>query len=627
MEDSVTVATEPEGLSLSDKIQMYEDSEQASRDARELAERCRDYYDNKQLTTEELTELRKRGQPEVIRNKIRRKVNFLLGFENQTRTDPKAFPRNDADDDTAASATDALRFQEEAGQLDSKFSDVWENLVIEGFGGVEVLGQDPKDERKIEVRRWRWDRLFYDPHSSEHDFTDATYMGGFIWMDEKAALAKWPDAAGAITNTVGGENTKFGRTYDDKPKETLWCSVNGKRKRVRIVQMYYLDGEQWMWCLFTKGGEISGGPVEFLDQHGKSECPLYLQSAYIDRENNRYGEVSELLSTQDALNKAGSKSLHLMSSTLTVGEQGAVLDVDKMKGEKARPDGHVELAPGAMTNKRFEFVRHDAEIRGHMELMDRAEAHIDQAGPNAALTGTQGGAPSGRAIRANQEGGIIELSRLKDRHIGFKERVYKALWSRIRQFWTEEIWVRVTDNDEDVRFVGFNRPQTMAEKMIEDAKKEGIPEDEIYGQLEQAGQDPMMRQQLEQVVGMVNVPAEIDVDIQIEAATESVNMAEENFQSFMQAFPPGSVPIEVVLELWPGSPRVKRRIRQMIKPDPMMAQKAEMADGMKADNLQADTDQKRAKAAKDAAAAHVSLVPPMPEQLPIPAETQQFVQQ
>ena len=43
----------------------FEESEEASRDARQKAERDQDYYDNKQLTNEEIEKLKQRGQPPV----------------------------------------------------------------------------------------------------------------------------------------------------------------------------------------------------------------------------------------------------------------------------------------------------------------------------------------------------------------------------------------------------------------------------------------------------------------------------------------------------------------------------------------------------------------------------------
>ena len=584
-------------------------AEEASHEARDLAERCRNYYDGKQLTAEELSELQKRGQPEVIRNRIKRKVNFLLGYEAKTRSDPKAWPRNAPDDEDAANAaTDMLRFQEQMGHLDQKLSDVWESMVVEGFGGVEVLGPWRKDQRLIEVKRWRYDRLFHDPHSNEHDFSDAEYIGGYVWMDLTRAQQRWPHVAADLTAMCSGENlSPYGDTYDDKPRKFLWHE-GAKRKRVRIVSIYYRAGEAWRWCIFSKGVKIEGGVVELTDEMGESVCPMLLASAYVDRENRRYGEVAEFLSPQDEINKRASKTLHLLNSTLTMAEQGAVKSVDELKKQKARPDGHIELTPGALADKRFQFYEHDREIAGHLQLMQDAKSEIDAAGPNAALLGSQAGAPSGRAIRANQEGGLIEIHRLQDRYLDFKRRVYQALWQRCRQFITAETWVRVTDNEDTIRFVGFNRPVTLAEKVVNDARKEGIPDEEIKAWLQSQEANPQAMMALQQVVEMANVPAETDVDIIIEPAAESINMAEETFQTISNLFGPGVLPPAAIVELSPLPAKQKRRIMELLQPPPEAIQEQQMAKGLQADNMAADTEAKRAKAAKDITAANKQAV-------------------
>src|SRR5688572_16378767 len=122
-------------------VAWFEEAEDATLDARQLSERDRDYHDNDQLTKEERAALKARGQADVINNEIKRKIEFLTGFEATQRTDPKALPRNSPNDEEAAeAATDMLRYQEQTGELDQIFSNVWENMLIEGYGGVEVLG-------------------------------------------------------------------------------------------------------------------------------------------------------------------------------------------------------------------------------------------------------------------------------------------------------------------------------------------------------------------------------------------------------------------------------------------------------------------------------------------------------
>lgn len=585
--------------SLDDLVAMFEDSEQATEGARRLAERCRDYYDNKQLTKDELKDLSDRGQPEIIRNQIKGKVNFYLGFEAKNRSDPRAESEHGTTEDEAAAATDMLRFQERRGDLDQKFSDCWEQMLIEGYAGIEVLGPSKKDPRVIEVKRWKWDRLFFDPASAEHDFSDATYKGGIVWMDEGQAKKRWPASAAAIANTCASLVRQSG-TYDDKPRHT-WTIANGKRQRVLIVQMYYLVDEQWHWALFTQGGILESGPVEIVDEQGYSVCPLILQALYVDRDNNRYGEVAEFLWTQDEINKRASKALHLASSSLTIGETGSVLDVDEIKAQKARPDGHIELPPG--TIDKFKFVEHDAKVAQNREMMMDAQLSIEKRGPNASLMGTQSNAPSGRAIRANQEGGMIEGARPRDRYNNLKVRVYRALWQRVRQFCDAETWISVTDDEGAARFVGFNTQTTAGEKLAEDARKQGMADEEIAERLAMLEADPYRAAELQQPM-MQNVPMEMDVNIIIEPASESVTMAQEAFE-LLAARP--DVPFEMLLEFWPGSARQKRRMRDWLqKKQAEQAQSLAIAEQLKADNLMADTEGKRAKAMKDIASADQS---------------------
>ena len=338
---------------LAQLIQWFEDSEEASYESRKLSERDRDYYDNKQLTSEEIATLAKRGQPDIINNVIQSKIDFIIGWEAANRADPKAFPRTQKDDDAAEAATDGLRYVKDDTDLEQHFSASWECMNVEGYNGaIELVVEEagppgPDGEQKdpdIKVVHWDWDRTFYDPHSRKHDFSDARYMGGVIWMDAEEAKAKWPDAEQAIDTTAADIGTSA--TLDDRPRWKKWAS-GSSRKRVRIVQMYYREPSgAWHHCTFTKGGKLEAIEVPFRDQDDKPFCPMFMQSAYVDRENNRYGIVRAMIGPQDEINKRRSKALHLLSVRQSMGEEGAVDDVDLMKAELAKPDGHVKINPG-----------------------------------------------------------------------------------------------------------------------------------------------------------------------------------------------------------------------------------------------------------------------------------------
>lgn len=454
-------------------------------------------------------------------------MNFLLGHEQERRTDPKAYPRNvPQDEEGAEAATDALRYVQDDQDLPDLFSDVFEHMMLEGYGAVEVLYNAGKG--CVDVKGWAWDRLFHDPYSAKHDFSDAMYVGGITWMDIGRAKARYKDKGDVIDGTVAAakaeEESAKSETYDDKPRRVIWVDFQ-KRPRLRVIQIYWNDDGRWKWAHYCKGGFLMG-PMEvaFKDEDGMPECPLILQAAYIDRDNARYGEAFELLDRNDEINKRRSKMLHLMSVRQVKADEGAVDNVEDAKNELARPDGWLEVAPGA----NVEVLDTGSMLQGQAELLAEAKAEMEGAGPNAALMGKQGQDASGRAILASQQGGLTELARVFGRYKSFKTRVYRQVWNRVKQFWTDEKWVRVTDNENNYKFVGFNRKMTVAEVILEEARKKGAsPEDLDMLQQSMMEMDPQGAQQ--KTDQLANNIATMDMDIVIDDAPDTVVIQQEQF--------------------------------------------------------------------------------------------------
>jgi hypothetical protein len=523
-------------------VQYFETSEEMSIDSRAFSEKCRDYKDGRQYTAAEKKKLNDRKQPALVWNRVKRKVNFLTGYEIQQRMDPRAFPRNaPVDEDGAAAATDALRYVQDEQMLPEKFSDSFEDGIVEGYGGLEIL-YDPKTGCP-DLKYWEWDRLFYDPYSSKHDFSDATYKGGVVWMDEEQAKRAYPDKASAIGLTIEMEtNASQTKTYDDKPAFNAWASL-GKRKRVRIVQIYYLEKGEWHWAHYTKGGILKGGAaVPFLDKDGDTECPLELWSCYVDRDNNRYGEVAELLDIQDEINKRRAKSLYRLMTRQVVMDKGAVDRKEEVRNELARPDGVIEVNPG----RKFDIQENTDQTSGELQLLQEAKAEMEFAGPNASLMGDTRSGASGRAIIAAQQGGLSELGRVQARYRNFKLRVYRQIWNRVRQFWTEEKWIRVTDDEKNVKFVGLNRPETMGDVILAQAKAQGIPEEEMAALEQQLKADPRAQQQTGR---KLNNLAELDVDIVLDETVDTVTLQQEQFSELVELAKAGfPIPPEAIIQ-------------------------------------------------------------------------------
>jgi len=600
-------------LDVGDLCRMFEESEDSSYESRKLSERDRDYVDNKQLTAKELKTFEIRGQPPVIDNRIKTKIDYLVGLEKQQRIDPKALPRTPKHEGDADGATEALRYVAEEQDYDSKRSGVWRNILVEGYGGIGVSVAEAMDYNgqpgiEVRIRRYSWDRLFFDPHSSETDFSDAGYLGAVLWMDYDDALAMYkdnPDAANILDVTL---TTAPSDTYDDKPKHSLWADK--KRKRVRICQIWVKRDEQWHFAEYTKGGILKAGPSPHKTDKGESDCELFLQSAYCDRDNNRYGLVREMISLQDEINKRRSKSLHLLSANQTLYEEGAIDNIELFRREKAKADGTMKVAPGALANQRVQTISGVDVATAQFQLLQESKNAIDLKGPNATEMGdkTQGSnAASGRAIVASQQGGMIQIGDLMDNLRHLDRRVFRAMWNRIRQYWTAEKWIRVTDDDQNVKWVGVNvDPQQI--QML-------------------AAQDPQAAQKIAGIVGNV---AELDCDIIIDEAPDSLSPQLEQFQSLVELKKfdtEGEIPFKSIVRAAPNLKGKQAILNEMEQRSEQKAQANKPAQELQMRGAQAEVAETESKAALNIAKAHEAGMPdqaqqPQQGQYEAPAELQ-----
>lgn len=518
---------------LSVLVQWVEDSETMSQTARELSERDRDYFDGKQLSEKVVKELRKRNQPEITTNIIQDKMLSMFGIERQQRNKPKALPRNqEIDQDASDAATDAMRFVTENNKYEDKRADVWENMVIEGFGGIEIsieFKTHPTQGERAEIvyKQIAWDRLGYDPSSAKSDFSDAKYKFEIIWMDLEDAKARWPDKSEELDLAMSDDSDSG--TYQDKPEGNTWTDTT--RQRVRIVKMYYHEGKQWFHATFTKGSMLKSGEVPFVTDDGESFCPLIMASGMIDRDNDRYGLIRKMVSPQDMINKFRSKATHSMSVNrfrVSPGSQAAE-NINTLKIEAAKPDGVL-----VADKEEIEELNNQALTNNNVVMLAEVKAELDDMGVNRSLQGKEGRDLSGRAERLRQSAGMLTMGKYLDSLRNLDISVYEMSWWMVRQFWTDERWVRITDDENNTEFVGLNKIKT-----IEDQIKENMGDvpPELAG-------DPRLQ---EPIIGpdgqpvLVNVPAETDVDIIVEQGINSANLAEEQFDElikFAQVLPP-----------------------------------------------------------------------------------------
>lgn len=574
-------------------------------DARALSEKCRDYYDGKQWTDQEVARLRKRNQAPIVVNRVKPKVEGLVGLYDIRKTDPKAYPRTKKHEESAEAMTDALRYVSDDNNLGQLRLDVAEDFFVEGYGGVIVdVRQKKKGGIDIRVGQIPWDRIYFDPHSRKKDFSDSRYFGIWLWMYTDEIKEKFPNAD---LDAIMAQSTDYvDETTNDRPS---WTYDSTLERRARIALHFRIVNGEWtMSCFCGDYFLIEEQVSPYLDDDDVPTCPIELVSAFVARRDNaRYGEAKSFLDQQDEINRRRSKGLHLLSTRQTHGRKGAILtkDMASFKRELAKPDGHIEWH-GEEFGKDFGVMPTNDMGKAQFDLYLDAKAELDAVSYNAQLAGNrQNGDLSGRAIDKLQQAGAMELNRQYTLLAEWEKRVYRQIWCRVKQFWNEEKWIRVTDNQDALRWVGLNTQittQQFLEETINDESKPLIERQQasaIYQPLMQTkDQNPMSAAVLGKVIEVRNPVAELDCDIIIDQSFDVVNIQQEQFQLLAQFAQGSDVDILDLIEL--SQLRGKKELIEKIEKRRAAAAEATAgAADAQNKNLTADTMGKMAKAGKD----------------------------
>ena len=512
-----------------DLQQQVESFLNATESARTKSERDKDYYDGYQWSEEQSKVLEKRNQAAIVVNRVKPKVEGLKGLLSIRKTDIKAFPRTKQDEGAAHAITDALRYVADNNEFDNIKLDAFEDKIISGYCAAIVEVEENKNgDLEIKINKIPWDRFFFDPHSIKKDFKDARFMGQILWMDLENVKNIFPDSKIDFSES---EILNQGDTFEDKPR---WFFKEDNRIRVRVVQHYFKKNDIWHVAVYIKN-EFLLEPEQspFLDEEGEPVCPIEADTAYIDRNNNRYGEVRAFISQQDEINHRRSKALHLLSSRQTMSSEGAIENIPALKSELSKANGHI-VVQGELSN--FQILDTNDFTQGQFQLYLDAKAELDAVSLNAQLSGDrQGGDLSGKAIGKLQSAGSMEVNSLYTGLAGWEKRIYRQVWSRIKQFWDSEKWIRITDDQDNLQWVGLNTQITF-QKMLEDIINDDSKQLELrvgasatFQQMLQT-QDPT----LQTIVEVGNETAKMDVDIILEQSFDVINIEQEQFQILAQ---------------------------------------------------------------------------------------------
>lgn len=475
-------------------------------DNRMMQARCFDYYDNEQWTEAEKQEQIDRGQKPLVFNVIATTVDWITGTQTRARMDTKVLPRKKEGGRAAEQKSDTLKYLSDANGTDFHRSRAFTESVIGGIGWLEDQWQGDHGKDPIYSRFESWRNMLWDSASTEMDLEDARYVFRSKWVDLDIAISWFPEreaqlrlSASTNLDIIGSTGDAFGDSAMDSIESEITnvSNIGGAnefsylRQRVRLIEAWYKIPK--IKAKWVKGGQFHGERYDptsrgqYQELHGETgavivertdlemHCAIMTEKFMIYeskspyrhgrfpftpiwcyRRNSNglpYGVVRRVLDLQDDVNMRAAKARHIMATSKTIMDEGAVDDLDEFRDEVSRADAIIVKKRGHELE-----INADRELApGHIELFHQSIAMVQAiGGVTDENRGVETNAKSGRAIRARQEQGALTTAPVFDRFLLAIRCQGEKQLSLVEQFMSEEREIRITNARGVARFLTIN---------------------------------------------------------------------------------------------------------------------------------------------------------------------------
>lgn len=433
-------------------------------------------FHNRQYTDSQLNVLANRGQPAETFNVIKLFARMLIGYYSTVVNTPMVLPKDEGDIYTAGLLNDLVAHTFSVNNFASEGDKIKLSALISGLM-ISYVNVIPTGERdrfgrplyRINIEHIPDREVILDPLSRKDDYSDARFIHRFKWISEDEVLALYGkdklDQLAEYYNHVDIDEAEFEYTYN-----TEFTGYYKIHNNYLIVHSIITDdaGKTWSihWSneveLFRK--EITTKKVRF---------PYRVQKVHTSDKAEYYGIFREVLETQKSINQALIK-LQLMVNTQKVYvETGAVDNVASFKDAVNRVTSVVEVQD--ISGIKIDNL--SKEVLDQYTIIDKAFDRIQRIlSINDSFLGMAFASDSGRKVKLQQNATITALRYLTVR----LEQFYKYLgWdivNLVKQFYTAEQALRVTDETTGSRWIQLNQPMQIPTGEIDPVSGQPITE-------------------------------------------------------------------------------------------------------------------------------------------------------
>ena len=430
------------------------------RDCRLEAEKVQDYYHNRQYTAEELAILEDRGQPKETFNVIKLFARMLIGYYSNVTNTVNVNPVQKEDIPTAALLSDVTKYIMRDNNMQSEGDKIKLDGLLSGlmvaYIDVEETGEYDKfgrPIRKVIIEHVPANEVVLDPMSRKEDYSDARFIHRFKWVSEDQVKILFGERKvkelQEYYNFLEKDDTEFTYNYKDQ--------FNGKFKRLNnylIVHSVVIDdkGDRWniYWSdnVILRKEKITYKEVRF---------PYRVHKLHVSNKAEYYGIFREILETQRAINQALIKIQLMVNTQKAFVEEGSVEDID----EFTRNFNRVNAIIPVKQLQGIKIENLNAEVAQQYNIINAALDRIQRIlGINDSFLGMAYASDSGAKVKLQQNASIMSLRYITNRLEEFYRLLGWDIVNLVKQYYTANQVLRITDELVGERWIEINKPET-----------------------------------------------------------------------------------------------------------------------------------------------------------------------
>lgn len=517
----------------------------AYEDSRTEAEEVSNMFHNRQYTMEQLAILANRGQPAETFNVVKLFGRLLLGYYSTVVNTVKVSPKHWKDVLTASLLNDVVDYTMRTNHMETEGDKIKLDGLLTGLmcSYTDVEDTTTKDRfgrviRKVVISHVPAAEIAIDPLSRLEDYSDARYLHRFKWVSEEQIKKLFPKKKKAIEVLMAYQNHLL--ISDAEFEKSFGPHFVG---RYKIYNNYLLvhsvieddDGKVWSvyWCADE---ELSREEVTYKEV----KFPYRVHKVHTSDRTEFYGIFREVIESQKAINQALCK-IQLMVNTQKAFVERKALDgtLDEFTDAFNRVNAVIPVK--SLSGVKVESLTR--EVLDQYTIVDKAFSRIQRVlGVNDSFLGQAFASDSGRKVKLQQNSTILALRYISVRIEQFYRLMGWDIVNLVKQYYTAEQALRITDDSVGERWIQINQPMQMWTGKF-DANKQPVMDYVWHEQLDPATNKPMKDDKGNMIVAPVpSRETEIaftDVDVDIDSTV--YNDEDEKNQLLIETFLQGNV--------------------------------------------------------------------------------------